>query len=169
MAVTSYAIAICLLAATFTPVHLTSSTIAGATATDASTESTTATSTAAATTAETTTPARNISCHVYSCEEGGCLKAAISNASITTGSCYTAGTCFVKRTTNSTYTKEEAGCKSPSCATTIHDDDNGKRICCTADDCNGDTTLLNPPSNAPSLSYTIAIIFSFFILCLNRF
>lgn len=75
----------------------------------------------------------------------------------------------VKRTTNSTYTKEEVGCESSSCSTTIHDNGDGKRICCTTSDCNKDTTAFNTQSNAPSLSYTIAIIFSFFTLCLNIF
>lgn len=75
----------------------------------------------------------------------------------------------VKRTTNSTYTKEEVGCESSSCSTTIHDNGDGKRICCTTSDCNKDTTAFNTQSNAPSLSFTIAIIFSFFTLCLNIF
>lgn len=171
MAVTNYAIAICLLAATFIPVHLATSTTAEPSTTEevATTDASTAAgqSTAAVTTA--TTVARNISCHVYSCEEGGCIKAAISNVSITTGICYTAGNCFVKRTTNSTYTKEEVGCESSSCSTTIHDNGDGKRICCTTSDCNKDTTAFNTQSNAPSLSFTIAIIFSFFTLCLNIF
>lgn len=175
MAVTNYAIAICLLAATFTPVQLASTTDAATT--DASTTaaaSTAAPSTAeqstAAAAAEATTVARNISCHVYSCEVEGCLKAAISNASITTGKCYTAGNCFVKQTTNTTYTKEEADCEtSASCTTTIHNDGDGKRICCTKNNCNADTSDLKPQSNAPSLSYKTAIIISCFILCLNRF
>lgn len=170
MAVSSYVIAICLLAATFTPVRLSSSTTAQATTTDASTDSSSvAQSTAASTAASATTAANNISCHQYSCEERGCLKAAIDNSSITTQTCYTVGKCLVKRTSNDSYTKEEAECTTASCSTTIHNDGDGKQVCCSTDDCNGDANVLNAQSNAPSLSYTIALIFSLFVMCLNRF
>lgn len=174
MAVTNYAIAICLLAATFTPVQLSSTTEAATS--EAST--TAAASTAASSTAEqsttaaaaaATTAARNISCYSHSCEVKGCLEAAISNTSITKEKCTTAGNCFVRQTTNTTYTKEEAGCETSACSTTIHDNGGGKRICCTIEDCNGDTNDFKPQSNAPPLSYKTAIVISFFILCLNRF
>lgn len=174
MAVTNYAIAICLLAATFTPVQLASTTEAATS--EAST--TAAASTAASSTAEqsttaaaaaATTAARNISCHSHSCEVEGCLQAAISNASIITEKCTTAGNCFVKQTANTTYTKEEAGCDTSACATTIQTTGDEKKKCCTTNDCNGDTNAFKPQSNAPPLSYKTAIVISFFILCLNRF
>lgn len=175
MAVTNYAIAICLLAATFTPVQLTSSTTTEAATSEAST---TAAATAASSTAEqsttaaaaaATTAARNISCHSHSCEVKGCLQAAISNTSVNTEKCTTAGNCFVKQTANTTYTKEEAGCDTSACATTIQTTGDEKKICCTTNDCNGDTNAFKSQSNAPPLSYKTAIVISFFILCLNRF
>lgn len=175
MAVTNYAIAICLLAATFTPVQLTSSTTTEAATSEAST---TAAATAASSTAEqsttaaaaaATTAARNISCYSRSCEVKGCLQAATSNTSITVEKCTTAGNCFVKQTANTTYTKEEAGCDTSACATTIQTTGDEKKICCTTADCNGDTNAFKSQSNAPPLSYKTAIVISFFILCLNRF
>lgn len=175
MAVTNYAIAICLLAAIFTPVQLTSSTTTEAATSEAST---TAAATAASSTAEqsttaaaaaATTAARNISCYSRSCEVKGCLQAAISNTSINTETCTTAGNCFVKQTANTTYTKEEAGCDTSACATTIQTTGDEKKICCTTAECNGDTNAFKSQSNAPPLSYKTAIVISFFILCLNRF
>lgn len=169
MAVTNYAIAICLLAATFTPVQLASTTEAATseastTAAASTAEQSTTTAAAAATTA-----ARNISCYSRSCEVKGCLQAATSNTSITVEKCTTAGNCFVKQTANTTYTKEEAGCDTSACATTIQTTGDEKKICCTTADCNGDTNAFKSQSNAPPLSYKTAIVISFFILCLNRF
>lgn len=75
----------------------------------------------------------------------------------------------VKRTSNDTYTKEEFGCdvNVNACMTTVHDNGDGKRICCTTANCNNLITLLDQQSKAPSITVSVGIIVSLLLLCVN--
>ncbi|XP_062599276.1 uncharacterized protein LOC134260743 isoform X2 [Saccostrea cucullata] len=118
-------------------------------------------------TTTTTAPPRNISCHAYSCQFKDCIQKANESALI--GTCYTPGNCFARYTSNDTYTKEELGCEGTTsgCLTTAHDNNGGRRQCCTSDKCNTLTGL--KPSTAPSLFYSLGVILSCLLLCLGKF
>nr|XP_022313041.1 uncharacterized protein LOC111118043 [Crassostrea virginica] len=187
MAVKNYTTVLCLVV-TFSNVFATSSTVTTsvsestesttdetitATISQTTTDGTTSTQATTITTAQaTTTATRNISCHEYDCKTEGCIKTAMDNSTISIGLCFTNGSCFVKRTSNSTYTEESIGCVNDTvegCLTSLHGDDGWKRVCCTTDNCNNNLNAFNTNSLASSESYLMSIFISLSALFLQAF
>ncbi|XP_022313041.2 uncharacterized protein LOC111118043 isoform X2 [Crassostrea virginica] len=184
MAVKNYTTVLCLVV-TFSTVFATSSTVTTSvsestesttdetittTISQTTTDGTTSTQATTITTAQaTTTATKNISCHDHACQTEGCIKTAMNNNTISTGLCYTNGSCFVQRRSNSTYTQEEIGCEHQGCPTSLHEDDGWKRVCCTTDNCNNNLDALTVKSLASSESYLMSILISLSAFYLQAF